>query len=246
MTSMDVLRQEAAAIGITETEAKKYGNIRHRRTWSLAIEHYLSIQGLADKIESPATPQKQDSLHSTPDRAAGNEVNLKDSSIQLTADRCEFIPPADSLKASPTASIIYPKQEVEETGRSGDYYAGRSSQNRGFQQVVHNHIKALKIASSSRTDLLDSHFSNWICPECHSAVKSDCYLCGGEGDVGDIEAIGWTLAYMELLGCSVKEIEPLRKLSPALDVLEMNFKVCVAIKESSEVLARTEKWIGRF
>ncbi len=243
---MDVLRQEAAAIGITEAEAKKYGNVRHRRTWSLAIEHHLSMQASADKIELPATSGNPDSPTSKSDRAGGNQSNLKDSEIQLTAERCELIPPVDSKTAPPAETLVLPQQQVEETGRSSDRYIYLNSKTRGFQQVVHNHIKALKTASASRTNPLNSQFINWVCPECHPNPQSSCHLCGGEGYVGDIEAIGWTLAYMELLGCWAKEIEPLRKLSPALDVLEMNLKVCVAIKESSEVLARTEKWIGRF
>jgi hypothetical protein len=48
---------------------------------------------------------------------------------------------------------------------------------------------------------------------------------------------------MEMLGCSAREIEPLRKFSPSLNILELNLKVCVSIKESSELLARTEKWV---
>jgi hypothetical protein len=44
-TAINMLRHEATAIGITESEARKYGDIRHRRTWSLAIEHHLSMQG---------------------------------------------------------------------------------------------------------------------------------------------------------------------------------------------------------
>ncbi|MGL5062402.1 MAG: hypothetical protein ACRC62_20690, partial [Microcoleus sp.] len=127
-----------------------------------------------------------------------------------------------------------------------DNSPSHSNPARGFQQVVHNHIKALKIASASHVHSIDSQLPNWVCPECHHEPEISCHLCGGEGYVADLEAIGWTLAYMEMLGCSAKEIEPLRKLSPALNVLELNFKVCVALKESSEVLIRTEKWIDRF
>jgi hypothetical protein len=48
---------------------------------------------------------------------------------------------------------------------------------------------------------------------------------------------------MEMLGCSAREIEPLRKILPASETLELNLKSCVAIKKSTEVLARTEKWV---
>ncbi|PSB51907.1 hypothetical protein C7B67_09015 [filamentous cyanobacterium Phorm 6] len=186
MTSMNVLRQEAAAIGITDAEARKYGDLRHKRTWSLAIEHHLSMQDFAVGV-APV--------------GAGFAIGQPNNS-----DR-------------------------------------RSHQNRGFKQVVQNHIKALTIASTSRTIQINSQVSNWVCPECYPEVESGCHLCAGEGYISDIAAIGWTLAYMEMLGCSAREIEPLRNFSSSFNILEINLKICVAVKKSTEVLARTEKLV---
>jgi hypothetical protein len=243
MTSLNVLRQEAAAIGITEEEAKKYGNVRHRRTWSLAIEHHLSMQGEADRIELPSTPHYPYSSAPNPSGAAGNAADSKEYAVELTANRCEFIPPVQKQTPSPPATAVESQQQAAEPGRSPAKSAHRSNQTRGFQQVVQNHIKALQTASVSRTDRLYSQLSNWVCPECGPEGESGCHLCAGEGNVGDIAAIGWTLAYMEMLGCSAREIEPLRRFLPDSNILELNLKVCVAIKKSSQVLARTEKWV---
>ncbi|MEG4228141.1 hypothetical protein QUA35_18510 [Microcoleus sp. N9_B2] len=236
MTSMNVLRQEAAAIGITEEEARKYGDLRHKRTWSLAIEHHLSMQDFADQIEQSFTT-------SEPDSSSGlnhyQTAESKDYGIQLTANLGE----SRVTRENQTASVASSQQQAVAIGRSHGNSDYHSNQNRGFKQVVQNHIKALTIASASRTNLPYSQLGNWVCPECGPEGGLGCYLCAGEGNVGDIPAIGWTLAYMEMLGCSPREIEPLRKISPSLNILELNLKVCVAIKQSSEVLARTEKWV---
>ncbi|MEG4072614.1 hypothetical protein QUA30_07610 [Microcoleus sp. Pol14C2] len=243
ITSMNVLRQEAAAIGITEEEARKYGDLRHKRTWSLAIEHHLSMQDFAvgealeeDRIEQSFTTSEPDS--STALNHSQTEES-KDYGIQLTANLGE----SRVTKENQTVSVASPQQQAVAIGRSHTHSDQRSNQNRGFKQVVQNHIKALTIASASRTNLPHSQLGNWVCPECGPEGELDCYLCAGEGNVGDVPAIGWTLAYMEMLGCSAREIEPLRKISPSVNILELNLKVCVAIKQSSEVLARTEKWV---
>ncbi|MEG4800089.1 hypothetical protein QUB63_03310 [Microcoleus sp. ARI1-B5] len=229
MTSMNMLRQEAAAIGINEAEARKYGDLRHKRTWSLAIEHHLSMQDFAGGAESDSDSALN---HSQTEES-------KDCGIQLTANLGE----SNVKIETRTASLASPQQQRIASGRSQNNSDHRSNQNRGFKQVVQNHIKALTIASASRTILINSQFSNWVCPECYPEGELGCHLCAGEGYVSDIAAIGWTLAYMEMLGCSAREIEPLRKFSPASETLELNLKVCVAIKQSTEVLARTEKWV---
>ena len=232
MTSMNMLRQEAAAIGITDAEARKYGDLRHKRTWSLAIEHHLSMQGEADRIEPSFTTSEPDSS-STLNHSQAEE--LKDYGIALTANLGE-----SGVKVkNQTASLTSPQQQEIAIGRSHSNFERRSNQNRSFKQVVHNHIKALTIASPSGTN--QSNY--WVCPECGPEGESGCHLCTGEGNVGNIAAISWTVAYMEMLGCSAREIDPLRKYSPASETLELNLKVCVAIKESTEVLARTEKWV---
>ncbi|MEG4092768.1 hypothetical protein [Microcoleus sp. Pol12B4] len=236
MISMNVLRQEAAAIGITEEEARKYGDLRHKRTWSLAIEHHLSMQDFADRIEQSFTTSEPDSSSAL---NHSQTAESKDYGIQLTANLGESRVTRDNQ----TASLASPQQQAVAIGRSHTHSDHSSNQNRGFKQVVQNHIKALTIASASRTNLPNSQLGNWVCPECGLEGELDCYLCAGEGTVGDIAAIGWTLAYMEMLGCSAREIEPLRKNSPSVNILELNLKVCVAIKQSSEVLARTEKWV---
>ncbi|MEG4282899.1 hypothetical protein QUB68_07195 [Microcoleus sp. A006_D1] len=236
MTSMNMLRQEAAAIGITDAEARKYGDLRHKRTWSLAIEHHLSMQGFADNIESSFTTSESDS-----DSALNHSQTkeLQDYGIQLTANLGE-----SGVKIeNKTASLASSPQPGSAIGRSHNSSTHDNNQKRGFKQVVQNHIKALAIASASRTNQPCLHLSNWVCPECGPEGESDCHLCAGEGYVSDIAAIGWTLAYMEMLGCSAREIEPLRKFLPDSETLELNLKVCVAIKESTEVLARTEKWV---
>ncbi|WP_333364661.1 hypothetical protein [Microcoleus sp. herbarium14] len=236
MTSMNMLRQEAAAIGITDAEARKYGDLRHKRTWSLAIEHHLSMQGEADRIESSFTTSEPDS---TTTLSRFQTEDLKEYGIGLTANLGE-----SGVKVkNQTASFASPQQPTEELQLSHSNFDRRSNQNPGFKQVVQNHIKALTIASGSRTNQPNSQLNNWVCPECCPEGELGCHLCTGEGNIGNIAAISWTLAYMEMLGCSAREIEPLRKYSPASETLELNLKVCVAIKESSEVLARTEKWV---
>ncbi|MGB3264697.1 MAG: hypothetical protein WBA89_12175 [Microcoleus sp.] len=228
MTSMNLLRQEAAAIGITEAEARKYGDLRHKRTWSLAIEHHLSMQAQADRTESDSSGAIKDS---------GSQES-KYCGIQLTANLGE----SQVKIQNQTASLAAPPQPGIAIGRSRNN-SDRSSHQIGFQQVVQNHIKALTIASASRTNQPNLQVINWVCPDCGSDGCSGCQLCAGSGNVSDIAAIGWTLAYMEMLGCSAREIEPLRKFSPSLHILELNLKVCVAIKKSNDVLARTEKWV---
>ena len=246
MTSMNMLRQEAAAIGITDAEARKYGDLRHKRTWSLAIEHHLSMQGEADRLQPSFTTSESDSSTAL-NRSQTEE--LKDYGIALTANlgesrfKIENQTPSVASPQQPKIAILFegfPSDRfANANGRSHENLDHRSNQNRGFKQVVHNHIKALTIASPSGTN--QSNY--WVCPECGPEGESGCHLCAGEGNVGNITAISWTLAYMEMLGCSAREIEPLRKYSPASETLELNLKVCVAIKESSEVLARTEKWV---
>ena len=236
MTSMNVLRQEAAAIGITDGEARKYGDLRHKRTWSLAIEHHLSMQDFADRevLEADRTASDSDSaLSHYPTEES------KDYGIQLTANLGESKVKTENKTAS-GASSQQPGMAIGRSHNNSDY---RTNQNRGFKQVVQNHIKALTIASASRTIQINLQLNNWVCPECSPEGESGCHLCAGEGNVSDIAAIGWTLAYMEMLGCSAREIEPLRKISQASETLELNLKSCVAIKKSTEVLARTEKWV---
>jgi hypothetical protein len=236
MTAMNVLRQEAAAIGITDAEARKYGDLRHKRTWSLAIEHHLSMQDFADReaLQADRTASDSDSALSH-----YQTQESKDCGIQLTANLGESRVKTQNKTASPAS----PQQPGMDLGRSHHNSDYRTNQNRGFKQVVQNHIKALTIASASRTIQINSQLNNWVCPECSPPGESGCHLCAGSGNVSDIAAIGWTLAYMEMLGCSAREIEPLRKISQASETLELNLKSCVAIKKSTEVLARTEKWV---
>jgi hypothetical protein len=236
MTAMNVLRQEAAAIGITDAEARKYGDLRHKRTWSLAIEHHLSMQDFADReaLEEDRTASDSDSALSH-----YQTQEYKDCGIQLTANLGE----SGAKTENKTASGAAPPQPGMAIGRSHSKSLQRIKQTRSFEQVVQNHIKALKTASNARTNQPDSQLSNWVCPECGPEGELGCHLCAGSANVSDIAAIGWTLGYMEMLGCSAREIEPLRKFSPASETLELNLKVCVAIKESTEVLARTEKWL---
>ncbi|WP_341734117.1 hypothetical protein [Microcoleus sp. EPA2] len=239
MTSMNMLRQEAEAIGITEEEARKYGNIRHRRTWSLAIEHHLSIQSEADRIPpSFTTGEPNSSFPSTDSRQNEHRQDLKDYGIQLTANLGESGPRI----AQQTAPMIAAKQPAEHSvPRSKSIH--HLKQARSFDQVVQNHIKALKTASDTRTNSPHLSSGNWVCPECGPQAGISCHLCAGTGNITDIAAIGWTLAYMEMLGCSAREIEPIRRLFPESNILELNLKICLAIKQSTEVLARTEKWL---
>lgn len=236
MTSMNMLRQEAAAIGITDAEARKYGDLRHKRTWSLAIEHHLSMQDFAVGAANEEDRAESDSSLAIKD---SGPPEFKDCGIQLTANLGESPVKIENR----TASLASPPQPGSAILGQPNNSDRPSHQNRGFQQVVQNHIKALTIASASGTNQLNSQLHNWVCPECGPDGESGCNLCGGEGFVSDIAAIGWTLAYMEMLGCSAREIEPLRNFSPSVNILEINLKVCVAIKKSTDVLARTEKWV---
>lgn len=240
MTSINMLRQEAEAIGITEEEARKYGNIRHKRTWSLAIEHHLSIQGLADRIQPSFTnPNLDSSFPSTDSTQAENRQDLKDYGIQLTANLGE----SGHKIGDQITSVVMSQQPAEHSVRSRSKSIEHLKQARSFDQVVQNHIKALQTVSNTHTNPPYSSIGNWVCPECSPQGKISCHLCEGTGNIMDIAAIGWTLAYMEMLGCSAREIEPLRRLSPESNILEWNLKVCVAIKQSTEVLARTERWL---
>ena len=240
MTSINTLRQEAEAIGITEEEARKYGNIRHRRTWSLAIEHHLSMQGEADRIQPSFTnPDLDSSFPPTDSSQPENSAELKDYGIKLTANLGE----SGHIMEHQTASLVEPSQPVSYSVRSHSTSIHYLKQAGSFNQVVQNHIKALKSASHTRTSLSDLSIINWVCPECGPEGDMGCHLCEGIGNINDITAIGWTLAYMEMLGCSAREIEPIRRLSPASNILELNLKTCLAIKQSAEVLARTEKWL---
>ena len=240
MTSINTLRQEAEAMGITEEEARKYGNIRHRRTWSLAIEHHLSMQGEADRIQPSFTnPDLDSSFPPTDSSQPENSAELKDYGIKLTANLGE----SGHIMEHQTASLVEPSQPVSYSVRSHSTSIHYLKQAGSFNQVVQNHIKALKSASHTRTSLSDLSIINWVCPECGPEGDMGCHLCEGIGNINDITAIGWTLAYMEMLGCSAREIEPIRRLSPASNILELNLKTCLAIKQSAEVLARTEKWL---
>lgn len=240
-TAINMLRHEATAIGITESEARKYGDIRHRRTWSLAIEHHLSMQGEGDRQKSSlVTPSPDFSNLHNPSQASGNVgESSKYSSIDLTANQGESLVKVQKQ----TATVVAPQQPVQHPGRSYNKASQRIRKAKGFEQVVQNHIKALKAASSVRTNQSNLSIDNWVCPECGPQGETSCNLCAGTGNVDDIAAIGWTLAYMEMLGCSARELEPIRRFYPASNILELNLKVCVAIKESSEVLARTEKLV---
>ena len=240
MTSINMLRQEADAIGITEEEARKYGNIRHRRTWSLAIEHHLSMQGLADRIPPSFTnPDRNSSFPSTDSPQTENRPEFKDYTIQMTANLGE----SRHTIEDQVASVVTPRQPISYSVRSHSTSIHRLKQAGSFNQVVQNHIKALKSASHTHTNSSDLSIINWVCPECGPQGETSCHLCEGVGNITDISAIGWTLAYMEMLGCSAREIEPIRRLSPASNILELNLKTCLAIKQSTEVLARTERWL---
>ena len=253
MTSMNMLRQEAAAIGITDAEARKYGDLRHKRTWSLAIEHHLSMQGEADRTQSSFTTSESDSSttlnHSQAeelkDYGIALTANLGESGVKIENQTASFASPQQQeiailfVGAAPVGAGFPSDRFANANGRSYSNFDHRSNQNRSFKQVVHNHIKALTIASPSGTN--QSNY--WVCPECGPEGELSCHLCTGEGNVGNIAAISWTVAYMEMLGCSAREIEPFRRFPVASETLELNLKVCVAIKKSSEVLARTEKWV---
>jgi hypothetical protein len=108
MTSMNVLRQEAAAIGITDAEARKYGDLRHKRTWSLAIEHHLSMQDFADREALEEDPTASDS-----DSALSHypTEDSKDYGIQLTANLGESGVKTDNKTAS-GASLQQPGMAI--------------------------------------------------------------------------------------------------------------------------------------
>ncbi|MEG3880456.1 hypothetical protein QT972_24135 [Microcoleus sp. herbarium7] len=234
-TTVNMLRQEAAAIGISEAEARKYGDIRHRRTWSLAIEHHLSMQAEASRQKSSSETDYSDLSNLPNDSQSAENVGESETyTIDFAQNQGESVLTTQNQRATPSLP--------QQPGRSYNKASQRIRQARGFEQVVQNHIKALKTAAvQTNQSILSS--DNWVCPECHPTDEINCYLCAGTGNVDDIAAIGWTLAYMEMLGCSAREIEPLRRFYPESNILEFNLKVCVAIKESSEVLARTEKWV---
>ena len=220
MMSLTMLRQQAAAIGITETEAKKYGDIRHKRTWTLAIEHHQQNQISPQKTQSSSTIELDDDLE-----AIANEYeSIPDQKI-------------DSYPTS-TSKVFDSHSQTNITSRE------QIKQDRAFEQVVKNHIKALRIGAGLSENQVRSPIQNCLCPECGRG-ELNCYLCRGTGNIDDIAAIGWTLAYMEMLGCSPTEIAPLRSLSPSPNTLKLSLEVCITIKQSTDILQRTEKWVDR-
>lgn len=197
-----MLRQQAAAMGITDAEVRKYGDIRHKRTWTLAIEHHQQTQTSANQ---PA------------------EIEVEHKSIPKPAIETESLP---EMLPLPPQSNIEARKRIKQT--------------QGFEQVAQNHIKALRIASALGENHPDSPIRNWLCPEC-GGQGLNCHLCQGAGNVDDIAATGWALAYMEMLGCSPTEIAPLRNLSPSVNTLKLSLEVCIALKESRDILKRTEQ-----
>ncbi|MDB9512918.1 hypothetical protein PN499_17140 [Kamptonema animale CS-326] len=216
MISLTMLRQQAATIGITEAEAKKYGDLRHKRTWTLAIEHHQ---------QNALSPQQTPSL---------SPIELNDD-IEAIANEYESLPDEIIQTDSTPKALNSPPLSNIKSPAIG-------KQDLAFEQVVKNHIKALRIGSGLSENQSHSPIKDWLCPEC-GGQELNCYLCRGVGNIDEIAAIGWTLAYMEMLGCSPTEIAPLRSLSPSPDTLKLSLEVCLTIKKSTEILNRTEKWV---
>ena len=231
MASLIEVRAQAEALGITAIEAKKYGDIRHQRTWSLAIEHrQLSADAPAETAPPSAVPLR-DEWELTPTQE-----------------------PACATAELETASPLSPLNKLSSRSQqAGDRPAkpinkirNLASQPQGWEKVVKTHLKALQTAATSQTNQPRQPIRNWRCPECQGEADFTCYLCGNAGHVDDTSATAWTLAYMELLGCSAEEIQPFRSyFLGANNTLQFNLQVCQTIKESVLILARTDKWVAQ-
>ncbi|MGE5655560.1 MAG: hypothetical protein ACM37W_03015 [Actinomycetota bacterium] len=218
MTSLSELRVQAEVLGITDAEVQKYGDIRHKRTWSLAIEHHQLTIDSSPQIEPFST-------------------------VAFPPD-FELIPIQDDsstpLAAINTASSS--NQQTESSTQLSSKISNLANQPQGWSQVVQNHLKSLQTLTLSQANQ-SRPIRNWRCPECQGKSDFNCYLCGGAGHVDDTAATAWTLAYMELLGCSPEEIQPLRNSDSGSNPLQLSLQVCQTIQESAVLLARTDKWL---
>lgn len=232
MASLIEVRAQAEALGITAIEAKKYGDIRHKRTWSLAIEHHqLSADSPADTAPPTAVPRFSDEWELTP--------NQEPTSVAAELKTASSFSPLNQLSPQLQQAGDHATKPISSQIRH------LTTQPQGWEKVVKKHLQALQTAATSQTNQPRQPIRNWRCPECQGEADLTCYLCGSAGHVDDTSATAWTLAYMELLGCSPEEIQPFRSyLSGANNTLQLNLQVCQTIKQSAMILKRTDKWVA--
>jgi hypothetical protein len=217
MNSLNLLRQQAEALGITERQAKKYGNLRHKRTWSLAIEHYQLTENFAVDVDPKGAQTDAD----FPPDSPSNPTNVEDLPEPITI----------SYQTLPSPNST-PENNYLDRVQSRQFFS--------FPEVVQKYIESLSIYVKFQDS---QQLIKWDCPECQTQIASDCYLCLGHGKISDLMALAWTLTYMEFLGCSVEETAPLHQEYPDLNTLIVNLQICQTIKHTGDLLLRTEKWL---
>lgn len=218
MNSLNLLRQQAEALGITERQAKKYGNLRHKRTWSLAIEHYQLTENFDLEVGRNGVDQSRADF---PLDIPSKLTNVEDFPEPITI----------SYQTLPSPNPT-PENNYIDRVQSRQFFS--------FEEVVKKYLESLSIYVKFQDS---QQLIKWDCPECQTQIASNCYLCHGHGKISDLMALAWTLTYMEFLGCSVEETAPLHQEYPDLNTLIVNLQICQTIKHTGDLLLRTEKWL---
>jgi hypothetical protein len=238
--SLETLRQQAIALGLSPDEVKKYGDLRHKRTWFLAIEHYQVNQN--NDLFSPALPSVMVNLPTDID--LNEDQSNHEKNMSNTKSAKELVPTTVKSSTSPIANSIdnmkslssYPTID-KPLKNLKEAYSPPSS----FSQTVAHHITAL--SSNTLHQIAGEGDRRWLCPQCLQIESASCYLCQGAGSINQVQLTGWLLAYLELLGCSAGEINILRDGGIDPQILNLIAHTSIAIRRTGAILQRTEKWI---
>lgn len=241
--SLETLRQQAIALGLSPDEVKKYGDLRHKRTWLLAIEHYQVNQ---NDLFSPALPSVMVNLptdinlsEEQTDQIKTPSITMPSEEIAKTTVKSSTSPVPNNIKSLPSHPTI--NKPLNNLKNLQEAYSPPSS----FPETVAHHITAL---SHNSIDQITSEITNegdrrWLCPQCLQIESASCYLCQGSGSINQVQLTGWLLAYLELLGCSAGEINILRDGRIDPQILNLIAHTSIAIRRTGAILQRTEKWI---
>lgn len=237
--SLETLRQQAIALGLSPDAVKKYGDLRHKRTWLLAIEHYQVNQ---NDLFSPALPSVMVNLptdinlsEEQTDQIKTPSTTMVSEEIAKTTVKSSTSPVPNNIKSLPSHPTI--NKPLNNLKNLKEIYSPPSS----FPQTVANHIKAL--SNNSINQIISEGDRPWLCPQCLQTESASCYLCEGTGSINQVQLTGWLLAYLELLGCSSGEINILRDGGIDPQILNLIAHTSIAIRRTGAILQRTEKWI---
>lgn len=239
--SLETLKQQATALGISPDQVKKYGDLRHKRTWLLAIEQYQINQD--QDLFAPHFPTVMVNL---PTEIEPTEIDLTNpqKNTQISKDL-----PIDVPIKTTTKTIDLPTPNHHEFNQFHtviekplknlhNAYSLPSS----FPQAVINHINAL--SDHQVNQINNGGDRRWLCPQCLQIESACCYLCQGSGSINQVQLSGWLLAYLELLGCSTVETSILRDGGIEPQILNLIAHTSIAIRRTGAILQRTEKWIN--